>query len=47
MAGRKDRVAGPGKGSECNYTALRKTSRRISQLPERRVRPLLAVKDVL
>ena len=25
MAGRKDRVAGPGKGNGCNCTALRKT----------------------
>jgi DNA-binding HxlR family transcriptional regulator len=32
MAGRKDHVAGPGKGSGCSCTALRKASRRISQL---------------
>jgi len=32
MAGRKNRVASPGGGSQCNCTALRKASRRISQL---------------
>src|SRR4029077_422010 len=32
MAGRKDQAAGPGNGSECSCTALRKASRRISQL---------------
>jgi hypothetical protein len=32
MAGRKDHVAGPGKGSGCSCTALRKASRHISQL---------------
>src|SRR5258708_17950848 len=31
MAGRKDQVAGPGNGSECSCTALRKATRRISQ----------------
>jgi hypothetical protein len=30
--GRKDHVAGPGEGSGCSCTALRKASRRISQL---------------
>lgn len=32
MAGRKDRTAGPGEGGRCSCTALRKASRRISQL---------------
>ena len=39
MAGRKDRVAGPGKGSGCNCTALRKASRRISQLYDTALAP--------
>src|SRR5712664_3559810 len=39
MAGRKDRVAGPGKGSACNCTALRKASRRISQLYDTALAP--------
>jgi DNA-binding MarR family transcriptional regulator len=32
MAGRKDRTAGAGEGGRCNCTALRKASRRTSQL---------------
>src|SRR5260370_14487457 len=32
MMDRKDRAAGRGEGSRCNCTALRKASRRISQL---------------
>jgi DNA-binding MarR family transcriptional regulator len=32
MAGRKDQTAKAGEGSRCNCTALRKASRRISQL---------------
>src|ERR1700716_1246380 len=39
MAGRKDQVAGPGKGSVCNCTALRKASRRISQLYDAALAP--------
>src|SRR3982074_2978721 len=39
MAGRKDQVAGPGKGSECNGTTLRKASRRISQLYDAALAP--------
>jgi DNA-binding MarR family transcriptional regulator len=32
MAGRKDHVAGPGKGSGCSCTPTRKVSRRIWQI---------------
>jgi DNA-binding HxlR family transcriptional regulator len=39
MAGRKDHVAGPGKGSGCSCTALRKASRRISQLYDTALAP--------
>ena len=39
MAGRKDQVAGPGEGSRCNCTALRKASRRISQLYDMALAP--------
>src|ERR1700674_476689 len=39
MAGRKDQVAGPGKGNGCNCTALRKASRRISQLYDTALAP--------
>ena len=39
MAARKDRVAGPGKDSGCNCTALRKASRRISQLYDTALAP--------
>ena len=39
MAGRKDHVAGPGKGSGCNCTALRKASRRMSQLYDTALAP--------
>ncbi len=39
MAGRNDRVAGPGKGGGCNCTALRKASRRISQLYDTALAP--------
>src|ERR1700738_3180973 len=39
MAGRKDHVAGPGKGSGCSCTALRKASRRISQLYDTALTP--------
>ena len=39
MAGRKDQPAGPGKGSGCNCTALRKASRRISQLYDTALAP--------
>src|SRR4029077_18246991 len=39
MAGRKDQAAGPGNGSECSCTALRKASRRISQLYDTALAP--------
>jgi DNA-binding MarR family transcriptional regulator len=39
MAGRKDQVAEPGKSSRCNCTALRKASRRISQLYDTALAP--------
>ena len=39
MAGRKDQVAGPGNGSECSCTALRKATRRISQLYDTALAP--------
>src|SRR5258707_8051005 len=39
MAGRKDRVASPGGGSQCDCTALRKASRRISQLYDTALAP--------
>src|SRR6266853_2288106 len=39
MVGRKDQVAGPGKGSGCNCTALRKATRRISQLYDTALAP--------
>jgi DNA-binding MarR family transcriptional regulator len=39
MAGRKDQVAGPGEVSRCNCTALRKASRRISQLYDTALAP--------
>jgi DNA-binding MarR family transcriptional regulator len=39
MAGWKDQVAGPGEGSRCNCTALRKASRRISQLYDTALAP--------
>src|ERR1700730_8713533 len=39
MAGSKDQVAGPGRGSGCNCTALRKASRRISQLYDTALAP--------
>ena len=39
MAGRIDQVAGPGKGNRCDCTALRKASRRISQLYDTALAP--------
>src|ERR1700710_1855147 len=39
MAGRIDQVAGPGKGNRCDCTALRKASRRISQLYDAALAP--------
>jgi DNA-binding MarR family transcriptional regulator len=39
MAGRKDQVASPGGGSQCDCTALRKASRRISQLYDTALAP--------
>src|ERR1700731_2600988 len=39
MALRRDQVAGPGEGSQCNCTALRKASRRISQLYDTALAP--------
>jgi DNA-binding MarR family transcriptional regulator len=39
MALRKDQVASPGGGSQCNCTALRKASRRISQLYDTALAP--------
>src|ERR1700692_4941339 len=39
MAGRKDQVAGPGNGSGCSCTALRKATRRISQLYDTALAP--------
>ena len=39
MAGRKDQVAGPGEVSGCNCTALRKASRRVSQLYDTALAP--------
>jgi len=39
MAGRKNQGAGPGKGGQCNCTALRKASRRISQLYDTALAP--------
>jgi DNA-binding MarR family transcriptional regulator len=39
MAGSKDQVAGPGGVSRCNCTALRKASRRISQLYDTALAP--------
>jgi DNA-binding MarR family transcriptional regulator len=39
MAGRKNPVARPGGGAQCNCTALRKASRRISQLYDRALAP--------
>jgi DNA-binding MarR family transcriptional regulator len=39
MAARKDQVAVPGKGGRCNCTALRKASRRISQLYDTALAP--------
>jgi DNA-binding MarR family transcriptional regulator len=39
MAGRKDHVAGPGEAGRCNCTALRKASRRISQLYDTALAP--------
>ena len=39
MAGRKDQVAEPRKGGLCNCTALRKASRRISQLYDTALAP--------
>ena len=39
MSGRRDQVAAPGKGSGCNCTALRKASRRISQLYDTALAP--------
>ena len=39
MAGRKDQAAGPGNGSECSCTALRKATRRISQLYDTALAP--------
>ena len=40
MALRKDQVASPGGGSQCNCTALRKASRRISQLYDTALAPI-------
>lgn len=39
MAGRKDQVAGSGNGSGCSCTALRKATRRISQLYDTALAP--------
>jgi DNA-binding MarR family transcriptional regulator len=39
MAGRKHQVAGPGNGSGCSCTALRKATRRISQLYDTALAP--------
>jgi DNA-binding MarR family transcriptional regulator len=39
MAGRKDQVAGPSEVNRCNCTALRKASRRISQLYDTALAP--------
>jgi DNA-binding MarR family transcriptional regulator len=39
MAARKDQAAEPGKGSLCSCTALRKASRRISQLYDTALAP--------
>jgi DNA-binding MarR family transcriptional regulator len=39
MAGRKDQTAKAGEGSRCNCTALRKASRRISQLYDTALAP--------
>src|SRR5258706_14562415 len=39
MADRKDRVAGPGRGSACNCTGLGRASRRISQLYDTALAP--------
>ena len=39
MAGRKDRTAKASEGSRCNCTALRKASRRISQLYDTALAP--------
>jgi DNA-binding MarR family transcriptional regulator len=39
VRGRKGRAAGPGGGSRCNCTALRKASRRISQLYDAALAP--------
>src|ERR1700677_4675493 len=39
MAGRKDQVAEAGMGSRCSCTALRKASRRISQLYDTALAP--------
>jgi DNA-binding MarR family transcriptional regulator len=39
MVGRKDHVAAPGDVSRCNCTALRKASRRISQLYDTALAP--------
>jgi DNA-binding MarR family transcriptional regulator len=39
MAGRKDQVAGPGNGNGCSCTALRKATRRISQLYDTALAP--------
>ena len=39
MAGSKDQVAAPGAASRCNCTALRKASRRISQLYDMALAP--------
>src|SRR5260370_37502006 len=39
MTGRKDQVAGPGNGSGCSCTALRKATRRISQLYDTALAP--------
>ena len=39
MSGRKDQSARPGEGARCNCTALRKASRRISQLYDMALTP--------
>jgi len=39
MAGSKDQVARPGEAGRCNCTALRKASRRISQLYDAALAP--------
>jgi len=39
MRGRKDQSAGPGEDSRCNCTALRKATRRISQLYDTALTP--------